>query len=89
MRAVLMASLPESEFFTPASSRRVARKPKHLNLWTGSAETWLPAQIWDLGAQAPPPEQLAVSVRRARPDLRARDLCPSIGIFQGLALYLA
>ncbi|MGY2133643.1 terminase large subunit [Hymenobacter sp. HD11105] len=57
-------------------SLQVNFKTKHLNLWTDSAETWLPAELWALGATAVPVEELAGRSCYGGLDLASvRDIC--------------
>lgn len=40
-------------------SQQVNFKTKHLNIWTDSAVTWMPSEVWMLGNHGTPPLELA------------------------------
>jgi len=63
-------------------SLQVNFKTKHLNLWTDSAETWLPAELWALGNGVTPPEQLLTRECYGGLDLASvRDICALVLVF--------
>jgi len=63
-------------------SLQVNFKTKHLNRWTDSAETWLPAELWALGAVGLAPEQLLTRECYGGLDLASvRDICALVLVF--------
>jgi len=63
-------------------SQQVPFKTKHLNLWTDSAEVWLPAELWAQGAQGTPPSELAGRKAWGGLDLaKTRDISSFVLIF--------
>ena len=63
-------------------SLQVNFKTKHLNLWTDSAETWLPAELWQQGNGGATPEELAGRECYGGLDLASvRDVCALVLVF--------
>lgn len=63
-------------------SLQVNFKTKHLNLWTDSAETWLPAELWQQGNGGLSPDELAGRACYGGLDLASvRDICALVLVF--------
>jgi phage terminase large subunit-like protein len=63
-------------------SLQVNFKTKHLNLWTDSAETWLPAELWQQGNGGLTPDELQGRECYGGLDLASvRDICALTFVF--------
>ena len=63
-------------------SLQVNFKTKHLNLWTDSAETWLPSELWNQGNGGLTPDELQGRECHGGLDLASvRDICALVLVF--------